>query len=752
MTRLKIKAKGIVQGVGFRPFIYKTAHHYKLTGFVKNTSSGVEIEVQGDKVDKFVDYLKEHHPPLAKITEIKISKIPSVPSKDFLILESEEDLHRDTLISPDIAICEDCFREFNNPENRRFHYPFINCTNCGPRFTIIRDIPYDRPFTTMKDFKMCDECWREYTDPKDRRYHAQPVSCFQCGPQLKLLNNQGKSLDVDPAAHAGEMLNQNKIIAIKGLGGFHLACLADKDQLIIAIRKKKQRGNKPLAVMASLNMIQHITPLTEQEQAVLTSPSAPILILKVPPHPLISKELAPGLDSVGFILPYTPVHLMLFEYVDKPLVMTSANLSHHPIIYRQNHPDLLTLADYILTHDREINSPCDDSVVKIFNDQPYFFRRSRGYVPQPLTLSFSSPKVVLGLGPMLNNTFCMIVGDHAFPSQYLGTADNLKTVNREQQNIDQFCKMLSVQPQITAVDKHPNFPNRKLAENFPQSQLVEIQHHRAHIASLLAELQEDEPVIGIAMDGTGYGDDHKIWGGEFFIGSLQGLERVGQLKYYFLPTGEAAIHQPWRYALSLLHSLYGRGKPTVDFADKFTPQSSTVLDIVNKQNIGVFNSSCGRLFDAVASLLDLGHYSTYRGELPAILQQAAERVSGDSKLMLNGYNYSINFNDNYLILDMLPAIREIIEDSRDVCLKAFYWHLSLAKALVDSSKIIRDHYHLNKVGLSGGVFQNTLLLEILTDLFKNNNFEVLIHRQLPPNDSCISLGQAVLAAKAEVRS
>ncbi|MGC9367270.1 MAG: carbamoyltransferase HypF [bacterium] len=751
MTRLKIKAKGIVQGVGFRPFIYKTAHHYKLTGFVKNTSSGVEIEVQGDKVEKFVDFLKEHHPPLAKITKIKVSKIPSVPTENFVILESEEDVQRDVLIPPDIAICEDCYREFNNPENRRFHYPFINCTNCGPRFTIITDIPYDRPFTTMKDFEMCDDCHREYTDPNDRRYHAQPVSCFKCGPQLKLLNNQGISLEVNPVAFAGEMLLQNKIIAIKGLGGFHLACLADKDQLVLAIRKKKQRGNKPLAVMASLNMIQHITCLREEEQAALTSPSAPIVILKVPPHPLISKELAPGLDSVGFILPYTPLHLLLFRYVDKPLVMTSANLSHQPIMYKQN-SDLLALADYVLTHDRQIHSPCDDSVVKIFNQQPYFFRRSRGYVPQPITLSFTSPKVVLGLGPMLNNTFCMLVGNQSFPSQYLGTTDNLKTLNREQQNIDQFCKMLSVQPHITAVDKHPNFPNRKLADNFPQSKLVEIQHHRAHIASLLAELQEDGPVIGIAMDGTGFGDDRKIWGGEFFMGSLQSLERVGQLKYYFLPTGETAIHQPWRYALSLLHSLYGNGKPTSHFADKFTSQSSSVLDIIKKQNIGVFNSSCGRLFDAVASLLGIGHYSTYRGELPSVLQGAAERVSVDSKLMQKSYNYSISFNDNYLVLDMLPAIGEIIEDKIDVCLKAFYWHFSLAKALLDSSKILREHYHLNKVGLSGGVFQNTLLLEMLLDMFNNNNFEVLIHRQLPPNDSCISLGQAVLAAKAEVRS
>lgn len=745
MKRLKILFQGIVQGVGFRPFLYRNAQKFHLTGFVNNTPKGVILEVQGEEVDEFVHHILNNPPPLSHIKSYSIEEIPVVASDTFEIIPSENSGKSEVLISPDIAICEDCRRELFDPEDRRYGYAFINCTNCGPRFTIIQDIPYDRPNTTMKVFPMCDHCRAEYENPLDRRYHAQPVSCFDCGPALD-----------NPITLISDKLKQGNIVAIKGLGGYHLACLAYDDSPVIRLRALKQRGNKPFALMGTMEMIRENCHVSESEERILQSTAAPILLLRRKENSNVSKSVAPVeselpdapkmLNRIGFMIPYTPLHLLLLEHVGQPLVMTSANNSDEPIIYKDNFDQLAKLSDVILAHDREIQIFTDDSVATVFEDDIYAFRRSRGFAPFPMDIPFISEKTVLALGPMMKTTFTFLKKDRAIMSQYISTTDSPKSLDAERKSIQHFMKIFSLEPEIIAVDKHPNYPNKMLAADFPDAQVVEVQHHKAHIASLLAENGEVGKILGISMDGTGYGDDGAIWGGEFLIGDYQAMERVGHLRYNFLPSGDKSVKEPWRFALSLLHECYGDSEWVTQFAEKFGGKGGLQLQAITRRVGGVQTSSCGRLFDGVASLLGIGHYNSFDGELPMILQTYAENYSGDNS---EAYGFDINQTEKMYILDFLPTIDPLLRDENSIEEKAFRFHRTLAKGLVAMSELFREERAINKVGLSGGVFQNMVLLEMTVQLLRERGFQVLIHSEVPPNDSCISLGQALLAARIQ---
>ncbi|MCJ7523599.1 MAG: carbamoyltransferase HypF [Candidatus Aminicenantes bacterium] len=739
--RLRLHFSGIVQGVGFRPFLYRAAEKFGLKGFVKNTSAGVTLEVEGGRLSEFVRHIVRHAPPLSRIETLRFETIPVRHATKFNILASNPHGQKNVLVSPDIALCRNCQKEMADPGDRRHAYPFTNCTDCGPRFTIIEDLPYDRPQTTMKGFKMCPDCRREYQSPSDRRYHAQPVSCPHCGPKLKLLV-KGRERKGDALALALKILRADKVLAVKGVGGFHLACRAASAAAMARLRHLKQRSGKPFALMADLAMIRQHCLISQKEKELLTSPAAPIVLLAARPGNKLVARIAPGQNRLGFMLPYSPLHRLLIEKMGEPLVMTSANRRDEPIIFRDADTELPGLSNAILSHDRSIHTFADDSVVCSFDKEIYFFRRSRGFVPLPIRLPFSSPETVLALGAMLKTTFTLIYGNLALVSQHIGDTETATALAAEKQAVSHFLTLFARRPSLIAVDSHPAYPNRLLAADFPHCEIVEVQHHRAHIASLLAESGETGKVLGIALDGSGYGDDGTVWGGEFFLGNLRGLKRVGHLLPQFLPGGDAAAREPWRMALSLLLALPGAEKTAGRFADKFGLKGEQVLESIVQRRGGVMTSSCGRLFDGVAALLGMGDRNSYEGELPSLLQAEAEKARPQKK----PYPFAIENKAGIFILNMLPAVAAMLQDKRGRAEKARCFHLTLASGLLDMALNCTCVSGIQKAALSGGVFQNTLLLKMSRDLLKKNGFQVLHHTQVPANDGGISLGQAALAA------
>ena len=751
IKRSRVLIKGIVQGVGFRPFLYRSAQTYKLSGFVKNTSQGVVLEVEGREKDitDFIHHIRRHPPPLALIESCESGEIPLEFPETFEILSSEENGESDRrqlLISPDIAICDNCIAELFQPENRRFRYPFINCTDCGPRFSIIRGLPYDRPKTTMKDFTMCGPCEQEYRDPYDRRYHAQPISCYRCGPTLSVYDSKNVEQEMDAAAPletAAQKIKEGFIVAVKGLGGYHLACLASLEKTVVRMRRLKGREMKPFALMGTLDMIMASAHVSEKEKALLLSPAAPVVLLKRKESAAIAPAVAPGLAELGFMLPYTPLHLALLEKIREPLVMTSANITGEPIIYKDDMNALAGLSDYILSHDREIHMFEDDSVAEVFADHIYMVRRSKGYVPLPIKLPLRFPGTILALGPMLKTTFTFLYDDKAMMGQYIGDTDSPAAVEAERKAIEHFINLFSLEPSLVVMDKHPGYPNRQLAGEFKQAKVMEIQHHKAHVGALLAETGHMNEIIGISMDGTGYGDDGNIWGGEFFVGDYRGLTRFGHLKYLFLPSGDMAAKEPWRFALSVLYSLYGPSSEIVKrFTAPFKQKGEFLLEAIEKKAGGILTSGCGRLFDAAASIMGLGHFNSYEGELPMRLQALAEK----SRVPDECYGFSIETGENMRRLNFLPAIHDIIGDKRDPEEKAYMFHRTLAKGFAAMAALAANESGIRTVGLTGGVFQNTLLLKMTRDLLAAEGFSVLIHSEAPPNDGGVSLGQAFLAA------
>jgi hydrogenase maturation protein HypF len=754
----RISIRGVVQGVGFRPFVYQLATKHHLTGWVCNTSEDVKIEVEGSRqsLGQFLAELESDTPPLARIERISHRHYPPAGHTGFEIRPSLADEGKYQLVSPDIATCQACLREVFDPVDRRYHYPFTNCTNCGPRFTIISDIPYDRPLTTMRDFQMCPQCQAEYDNPLDRRFHAQPNACPNCGPALQLLDARGKPLVARDAITAtSHLLKEGKIVAVKGLGGFLLACDATSDRTVNLLRQRKQRPFKPLAIMtSSLDEAGRYCEISEREAALLTSPQSPIVLLRWQSSSPIAESVAPNLKYLGVMLPYTPLHHLLLHETGLPLVMTSGNLSEEPIAKNNDEAlrRLSAIADYLLVHNRDIHARYDDSVTMVESDSPQVLRRARGYAPYPIHLGFDAHQV-LGCGAEEKNTFCLTRDNYAFLSQHIGDMENLETLEHFENTVTLYKRLFRIEPGIVAHDLHPEYLATKYAQRLAGEhsdlRLVPVQHHHAHTVSCMIDNDVDSPVIGVAFDGTGYGDDGNIWGGEFLVADYKGYQRLGHLEYLPLPGGAAAIRRPYRTAIGHIISLLGE-----DQLQNIPPLPYQVdaaeIDIIKQQIRQKLNSpltsSMGRLFDAVSALIGVRGEIDYEGQAAVELEMTAygamNEVSG------KGYPYSIAEHDGIHIIQLKELFLAIIRDLQQGASKAQIsakFHNGVSQMVLELCQVIARTAGIKQVTLSGGVFQNRLLLRTVVPLLKRQGFLVLTHQQVPTNDGGISLGQAVVA-------
>jgi len=800
---VRIHITGIVQGVGFRPFVYGLAKRYELNGWVRNTSAGVDIEVDGeqDVLDAFLEALRDEAPPISRIDELNASFQSPNGFRAFDIVHSEAVEGAFQPISPDVSICKDCLRELFDPSDRRYRYPFINCTNCGPRFTIIKDIPYDRPKTTMAPFTMCPDCEAEYTDPLDRRFHAQPVACPVCGPKVWLEKGsndfpspvrQGRVSRLDSARAtevaatifadaaivvARTLLSEGKIIAIKGLGGFHLACDATNAEAVNELRKRKLRVDKPFALMMpDIETIEQHCYVNDAERDLLESGARPIVLLDRKPDSPIARECAPGQDTLGVMLPYTPLHYLILDSgaltvdndtVHHPpstvLVMTSGNISEEPIATdnEEARERLASLADVFLMHDRDIYMRCDDSVVRVFDDRPltvgrespsivfrppsvYPIRRSRGYSPFPVKLPFEAPSI-LAVGPELKNTFCITNKNYAFLSHHIGDMENYETLQSFEQGIEHFEKLFRVKPEAIVYDLHPNYLSTRYAIQRAERENVNtlnVQHHHAHIAACMAEhgLDGSQPVIGLSFDGTGYGEDGAIWGGEVLVADYTDYERAFHLEYFPLPGGDAAIKKPARTALALLWSL------GMDWDDRLAPvaefcaEDCTTLRTQLERKINTpRTSSMGRLFDAAAALAGVRQSVNYEAQAAIEFEALADE----------GEDGEYSFQRGQEVIEIRSAIEALIADvlaSVPIPSISAKFHNGLAQLSLEICQYTRSVQGLEQVVLSGGVWQNITLLRRTLSLLQGHGFVVYIHHQVPTNDGGLSLGQAAIAA------
>lgn len=741
----RIRIFGIVQGVGFRPFIYRLARKYELNGWVLNTSSSVEIEIEGkrENIESFISDIQANLPPIARIEKLEIEDSPLNDYKDFSIRESKEDLGYQ-LISPDIAVCKDCLRELFDPKDRRYRYPFINCTNCGPRFTIIKDIPYDRKNTTMAKFKMCNECKREYDDPMDRRFHAQPNACPVCGPKLWIEGIDSE----DPIKETARLLKEGFIVAIKGLGGFHLACDATNNKTVRLLRERKKRAYKPFAVMMKdLDTVKRYCYVSSEEERLLKSPQSPIVLLKIKSLGDISWRVAPNNNYLGVMLPYTPLHHILLKEIDIPLVMTSGNLSEEPIC--QDNEEALSklkgIADYFLLNDRDIYSRYDDSVVFAFDDTYQLIRRARGYAPSPIKLPFKVEQV-LACGGELKNTFCLTKDNYAFISQHIGDLENIETLEHFINTIELYKRLFRIEPKAIVCDMHPDYLSTRYALQFEEKlPIVKVQHHYAHIASCMAENGIGEPVIGIAFDGSGYGTDGNIWGGEIFIADYNNFTRKAHLEYLPMPGGELAIKKPYRLAIGYLYSIFGE-IPNLPFLNKISKEEVEIIKEQVKKRVNTpMTSSMGRLFDAVSSLLNICKETTYESQ-PAI---ELEMISKDVEIE-ECYSWEIEEKNGTFIIKVKTLLEELINDidKTPSNLISAKFHNTITKMILNIALLIREETKINTVVLSGGCFQNRRLLKESVKVLKRGNFKVYTHSQVPCNDGGISLGQAIIGGRA----
>ncbi len=737
LTRLEILVRGIVQGVGFRPFVYNLAKKLGLAGYVLNSSAGVLIEVEGDRaqIDRFVHQLKRNPPPLAQIEEVAIASMEPAGYATFEIRKSVDEPGRLAPVSPDVATCPDCLRDFQTPGNRRFGYPFTNCTNCGPRYTITKAIPYDRPLTTMACFPMCEQCLREYEDPSDRRFHAQPNACPDCGPSLTL-----------SIGAARDLLREGRIVAIKGLGGFHLVCDPFNDAAVQLLRERKKRSDKPFALMVPDDAAaEKLCFVSEEERAALTSIRRPIVILERRPDARISQALAPGNNTLGVMLPYTPLHHLLFGESLSALVMTSGNLSEEPIVTgnREAAQRLHSIADAFLFHNRDIHTRVDDSVARVFAGQERILRRSRGYAPHPVTLSFPVAEI-LACGAELKNTFCLTKQHHAFLSQHIGNLENYETLVFYRETLDRMKQLFRIAPTAVAYDLHPQYLSTKLALEMTDVQQIGVQHHHAHIASCMAENGITEKVIGVAFDGTGYGTDGKIWGGEFLVADFAGFERRAHFRYIALAGGDTAVREPWRLGLSYLLDTFGAQLGSLDLpllGRVPRKKIATIRSMIERRINTVETSACGRLFDAVASILGIRDEVNF--EAQAAIELEASAFAGVDEI----YPFEIASDQ----IDVRPMIEAIVRDV--LAAKPTGWisaafHNTMAAIVVDVCTRLRLAERITRVCLSGGTFQNVYLAGRAVAGLGAAGFEVFLHSKVPPNDGGISLGQAVIANAA----
>ncbi|MDD5675733.1 MAG: carbamoyltransferase HypF [Chitinivibrionales bacterium] len=746
--RTALKITGRVQGVGFRPTVYRYAREFGLAGHVFNDPSAVIIEAEGDAetLRLFIDKLECSPPPLARIESITSTDISLENNTGFSILPSASNGSVFLEVPHDLATCANCRRELFDPSDRRFKYPFINCTNCGPRFTIINAVPYDRDRTSMRTFTMCKECQDEYDDPANRRFDAQPNACAVCGPKLSLIDAAGKPISGDPLDKTIELLQSGAIGAIKGLGGYHLACLATTDTAIAALRLRKHRPHKALAIMfASASAAAQEVFLSADELSLLQSPERPVVICKRKADSRLSSQISPDTNDIGVMLPYTPLHLLLLEKLS-PLVMTSCNRLDEPLACDEKELQSLlgTIADFALTHNRPIVRRCDDSVVKIAYGKPLFIRRSRGYTPDIIRLPFSGP-AVLAVGGQLKNTFCITRPYQAIISQHIGDLDEFTTFTFFKESIRDFCDFFKVAPRIIAHDLHPDYASTRFAQALEADRKIAVQHHHAHIAACMAENQLTKPVIGVALDGTGYGDDGAIWGGEFFVGDLGGFTRAAHFEYFPLPGGDAAIEHPWRSALG-----YGIAQNIPEVKDLLAalyPQIplseiGVVIGMINQKLNSPLTSSAGRLFDVVAALFGLCATATYEGQAAIRLQQIADTACKEA------YPFTIKNESNTDIIYFADMVRSILMDlskGADKSAISARFHNTLTQAIVQECLALRAGQKINSVALSGGVFQNDLLLERTIAELSKADFAVYHHTKVPPNDAGIALGQASMA-------
>jgi len=754
----RISARGIVQGVGFRPFVYQLAAKHELKGWVCNTSEDVKIEVEGDNasIERFFAELQQNAPPRSQIEGISISYHPPQGYQEFEIRHSiaEEDKYQ--LISPDIATCQACLNEIFNMEDRRYHYPFTNCTNCGPRFTIIEDIPYDRPRTTMRAFKMCPACQAEYDNPLNRRFHAQPNACPDCGPSLELLDAAGHPVIVpDVIAAAARLLKEGKTISIKGLGGFLLACDATSQKAVELLRQRKQRQFKPFAIMVSnFDEAKKYCYVSEAEEKLLSSSQSPIVLLLWKPDSGICQAIAPNIKYMGIMLPYTPLHHILLRETGLPLVMTSGNISEEPIAKDNDEAvrRLAGIADYFLVHNRDIYARYDDSVTMIERDEVQIVRRARGYAPHPIHLPFES-RQILACGAEEKNTFCLTRDNYAFISQHIGDMENLETLEHFENTIKLYKKLFRIEPGIIAYDLHPEYLSSKyaleLADKLSNIKLVPVQHHHAHIISCMVDNKVETPVIGVALDGTGYGSDGHIWGGEFLIADYKAFTRMGQLEYLPLPGGSIAIKRPYRIAISYLTKLLGKDvlKHGLDFLKEIDPAEVKLIEQQMESRLNApLTSSMGRLFDAVSALTAVRGIIDYEAQAAIELEMTA--YEGVDLVGNEIYPFNITEQSGLFAIQLKTLFSAIINDLSQGVPKSVIsakFHNTVAHMITEMCRLIAKKSGLNQVALSGGVFQNRLLLRKVVPLLEAAGFSVLTHRQVPCNDGGVSLGQAVIA-------
>lgn len=766
-SRRRVVVRGVVQGVGFRPYVYGLATELALVGHVTNTPDGVVAEVEGSAsaVARFCDRIAVQAPPLARVESVHHQELPATGGEAFAILASRTGGPARTLVSPDTATCADCLAELADPADRRHRHPFVNCTHCGPRFTIVTGVPYDRANTTMAGFPMCPDCAREYGDPADRRFHAQPVACPACGPRLRLIVPGAESpAGADPVTEARALLARGAILAVKGLGGYHLACDATDATAVRLLRHRKARGDKPFALMArSAGEIEHLVRLGPEERSLLEGAVRPVVLLRRRLDPSYAggsarpaEAVAPGSPDLGVMLPYTPLHHLLLGLPGDPdgprlLVMTSGNVSGEPIVIDDAEAleRLAHLADGWLTHDRPIQVPCDDSVIRVCDGEPLVIRRSRGYAPLPVALPLPV-RPALAVGGDLKNAFCLGEGRQAWPSAHIGDMDDLETQRAFERAEAQLESVTGVRPKSLACDRHPGYRSARWADrNADGRSVVRVQHHHAHVAAAMAEhgLDGTRQVIGVAFDGTGHGDDGAVWGGEFLLADYDGFARFGHLAYVPLPGGDTAVRRPYRMALAQLRAAGLARSGDLACTAACPPDELRLLERQLERDLNcVPTSSMGRLFDAVSSLAGVCHRAGYEAQAAVELEAAALRAPADDT---TAYAFELRGSDP-VRADPAPLVAAIVADLRagvGPAVIAARFHRGVAALVHRMCLRAREAHGLDTVALTGGVFVNTLLSSACSAALREDGFTVLRHRLVPPNDGGLALGQLMVAAR-----
>ena len=748
---LDIRVRGRIQGVGFRPFIYRLASDHKLHGWVNNQTSHVKIHIEGTKenVNSFIHDIRAKAPPISIIDDLKAYTSSFEEFEDFSIIQSVDSSDAVTEISPDLAVCDDCIKDIKS-KGRRNLYSFTNCTNCGPRFSIIQELPYDRPKTTMKDFRMCPECMEEYESPMSRRFHAQPNSCSHCGPVYTMTTSREKLTNIKSIlTECTEIILSGGIVAIKGVGGFHLACDPFNNKAVAKLRKVKNRDTKPFAVMfATIKEILRHAEVSEIEEESLKSVRAPIVILKTRQDSTISPDVTSKLNTIGCFLPYTPFHYLLMKELSiSAMVLTSGNISSEPIVIDNKTAlqQFSGLYDAVLTYNRDIQNRTDDSVVRIINGRERVFRRSRGWAPESITVN-TNVEGILATGSELKTCFCIGKDNKAVLSQHIGDLKNLETYDFYKETVERYNTLFRFTPSLIAYDLHPDYLSTTCFENYPADKMA-IQHHHAHIASCMAENGISEKVIGFSFDGTGLGDDGHIWGGEVFTCNLQEYKRHFHFKYLPLPGGDKAVAEPWRMAVSALYSSIGDKFLSMNLPFlKQIPNNEveTLIDVIDKEINTPLTSSAGRLFDAVSAMTGLCLYSSFDAEAPMRLEAVLDQIPETGE-------YYPFFLDKEISLD--PAFRAISEDiinGSSASLISAKFHNTIVEIICRSAESLRNKTDINVVALSGGVFMNAYLLKKAEQKLGKLGFETFTHSKVPSNDGGLALGQLVIAAHRRI--